>query len=54
MSSCVNCGVELPESHHHTTCSVCYGDPYYGTDGLLLQQMEAEQEEHFARSQEES
>ena len=31
--SCVSCGAPLPESHRHRTCSMCYGDINYGTDG---------------------
>lgn len=30
---CVQCGSPLPDSHQHRTCSMCYGDIDYGTDG---------------------
>lgn len=40
MKHCKSCGVELPESHRHDTCSMCYGDIDYGTDGYYRQYME--------------
>lgn len=30
---CVMCSSPLPASHPHKTCSMCYGDIDYGTDG---------------------
>jgi hypothetical protein len=31
---CSGCGLAIPESQ--TICSWCYGDPYYGSDGYLM------------------
>ena len=58
MSNCVNCGAPLPDSHRHRTCSMCYGDPDWGTDGYLRRAMEEEnmsqaEEEEWERQQEE-
>ena len=48
------CGIEIPESQN--VCSVCYGDPHYGTDGYLLQIMEydnqRQMEEYYERERE--
>lgn len=44
MNHCVNCGSELPENHRHKTCSMCYGDIDYGTDGYY-RKWEEQQEE---------
>ena len=38
--NCTMCGVSLPDSHKHKTCSMCYGDIDYGTDGLYRNYME--------------
>ena len=56
---CVCCGVPLPESHRYRTCSVCYGDPDWGTDGYLREMMETDQrlaaeEEWAAQEREET
>ena len=32
MDSCGSCGVQIPDGQG--VCSMCYGDPGYGTDGL--------------------
>ena len=40
---CVCCGASLPDSHKHRTCSMCYGDLDYGTDGYYRQYMEEEE-----------
>lgn len=32
--SCTSCGVSVPEGQR--SCSMCYGDPYYGRDGYYL------------------
>ena len=34
MNSCSQCGIELPKGQN--ICSMCYGDPYYGTDGYYI------------------
>jgi len=38
--SCSSCGAPLPDSHNHSTCSMCYGDLDYGTDGYYREYME--------------
>jgi len=54
MNNCTMCGIEIPESQN--VCSVCYGDPHYGTDGYLLQIMEydnqRQMEEYYERERE--
>jgi RNA polymerase subunit RPABC4/transcription elongation factor Spt4 len=35
---CVNCGSEIPDDQN--TCSMCYGDPYHGSDGYYLEWLE--------------
>ena len=50
--ACTMCGSDLPDSHPHKTCSLCYGDLDYGTDGYYreymeeLQRQEQEKEEN--------
>lgn len=51
---CVSCGEPIPDGQR--TCSVCYGDPYHGRDGYLLQMMEEDwqqQEYEQQRAEEE-
>lgn len=48
---CSMCGSPLPDSHNHKTCSMCYGDIDYGTDGYYRQFME-ESAEQFAYDEE--
>jgi len=43
MSNCVMCGSPLPSSHRHRTCSMCYGDMDYGTDGYYQRWAEEQQ-----------
>ena len=43
MKYCVDCGVPIPEGQN--VCSVCYGDPFYGKDGILLRMMEKDFQE---------
>ena len=40
MPSCVQCGSEIPADQGSRTCSMCYGDPDWGTDGYLRRAME--------------
>ena len=44
---CRSCGIWVP-SGQGGICSRCYGDPYYGRDGYLLQELEAEEEQWLA------
>lgn len=43
--NCVCCGSPLPDSHRHSTCSMCYGDIDYGTDGYYREWAEAQEPE---------
>ena len=43
MPNCVNCGRPVPEGQN--VCSMCYGDPYYGTDGYYLAELQRQAEE---------
>jgi hypothetical protein len=51
MSYCVSCGVPIPAGQK--TCSMCYGDPYHGTDGYYMDLLEEERaaEEYAQRSE---
>jgi hypothetical protein len=40
---CVCCGLPLPANHPHRTCSMCYGDLDYGTDGYYRREMERDE-----------
>ncbi len=40
MPDCVQCGLPVPEGQ--SVCSMCYGDPYYGSDGYYLEWLEEE------------
>jgi hypothetical protein len=31
--ACIGCGAPLPGSHPYRSCSMCFGDLDYGTDG---------------------
>ena len=47
MAGCVSCGVEIPDGQR--TCSVCYGDPFHGSAGILLAMIE---QDYIAQEQE--
>ncbi len=34
LNFCVSCGVAIPSGQR--VCSMCYGDPFYGSDGYYL------------------
>ena len=42
MPYCSSCGSEIPEGQG-SSCSMCYGDPFYGSDGYLLAMMEEQE-----------
>ena len=49
---CQSCGISIPEGQD--SCSMCYGDPSYGTDGYYEQWMlEQEKDERLRQRQEE-
>lgn len=51
MPYCSSCGRPIPEGQGKS-CSMCYGDIYYGRDGYAMQEFE-QQEEQRQRKQEE-
>lgn len=53
MASCTMCGNPLPSSHKHKTCSMCYGDIDYGTDGYYRQWAEAQDKKAWEEKQRE-
>jgi len=50
MSTCKSCGVSIPEGKPF--CSMCYGDPDYGRDGLYRKWLEDQNEYEDRRHQE--
>jgi len=49
MAYCQMCGIEIPDGQ--SVCSMCYGDPYYGSDGYYLEQMMIALEKEFEEEQ---
>lgn len=45
MLSCTSCGSPIPEGQGRS-CSMCYGDPYWGKDGYYLEFLEQAEREH--------
>jgi len=41
MNYCTSCGSPIPEGQGKS-CSMCYGDPYWGRDGYYLAMLEEE------------
>lgn len=50
MASCVQCSVSIPDTQ--TVCSMCYGDPHYGSDGYYLEWLRRDEMEQDRRRQE--
>ena len=50
MGYCSSCGISIPDGQ--SVCSRCYGDPYYGSDGHYLQELE--EQERQAQEQREA
>jgi len=46
---CVCCGIEIPDGQN--TCSMCYGDPYHGSDGYYLRWLEDKELEEQNQNQ---
>ena len=51
MNNCRSCGISIPEGQ--TVCSMCYGDPYHGSDGYYLRELEKEAQHEEERRREE-
>ena len=43
MNSCSMCGSPIPDGQ--SVCSMCYGDPAYGTDGLYEEWLRGQEAE---------
>lgn len=52
MTHCTSCGLPIPEGQGNS-CSMCYGDPYYGEDGYYLQYLEEQERQAAERRAEE-
>lgn len=46
---CSGCGLAIPKPQH--ICSFCYGDPYYGSDGYLMDFLLSTQREEYEREE---
>lgn len=42
MNYCTSCGLPIPDGQGKS-CSRCYGDPWHGSDGYLLREMEEQE-----------
>ena len=50
MANCVMCGVSIPDGQR--TCSMCYGDPDHGRDGIYQAELDRQaREENDAREE---
>lgn len=45
MSNCIMCGIEIPDNQK--ICSMCYGDPYHGSDGYYLEYLNKQEEKYL-------
>ncbi len=48
MSDCISCGSPIPEGQG-SCCSMCYGDPSYGSDGYYQAMLDQQYKEEMAR-----
>lgn len=44
MGNCHSCALPVPDGQN--VCSMCYGDPHYGSDGYMMREMERAEMEH--------
>jgi len=51
MPYCSSCGLSIPDGQG-SSCSMCYGDPYHGSDGYYLAYLEQEMLEEERLQQE--
>jgi hypothetical protein len=49
MDSCGSCGAYIPKGQRY--CSMCYGDPYYGSDGYYLNWLEEQARQEWEKEQ---
>jgi len=40
MANCSMCGMSVPDGQG--VCSMCYGDPFFGSDGFYMSELERE------------
>jgi hypothetical protein len=52
MPCCSSCGSPIPEGQG-SSCSMCYGDPFYGKDGYYMKWIEEEEEKRQRKEEEE-
>lgn len=48
MPYCSSCGSDIPDGQGHS-CSMCYGDPYWGRDGYYLRLLEEQELEEMQK-----
>jgi hypothetical protein len=51
MPYCSSCGAAIPDGQGKS-CSMCYGDPFYGKDGYYLQWLENQEQEKRRKAEE--
>lgn len=44
MGYCTSCGSPIPDGQG-SSCSMCYGDPYHGSDGYYMNYLEKQEQE---------
>ena len=50
MPTCSSCGMEIPEGQG-SSCSMCYGDPDYGSDGYYRHWLDQQGQEAFEQQE---
>lgn len=50
MPYCSSCGSPIPEGQG-SSCSMCYGDPWYGRDGYALRMLEEQMQQEYEHQQ---
>lgn len=51
MANCTQCGLPIPDRQR--VCSMCYGDPNYGSDGHYRRWLEEQERQRIEREQQE-
>jgi hypothetical protein len=50
MLYCSSCGSTIPEGQGKS-CSMCYGDPFYGKDGYALRMLEEQTQQEYEQKE---
>lgn len=50
MSNCSMCGAGIPD--HQRVCSMCYGDPAFGSDGYYQRWLDEQEQRERQREEE--